>query len=433
MKKILSFVIFSSIINVCFTFAQVNNVRTINIEDAVSLALENNISLQRNKISLDALEKANKYSWNSVSPSLNVSGSYNNALETQKQSMAISASVGIKLSPSVYTSIQTAKLNYEQGLISYEDAARTVEMNVRNSYYQILYAKENILLYQRNLDTAKKRYELNLDKYNKGQLSELDLLSAQYSYESIIPSLESLQISFENSVSTFKQILGIAQNEQIEFIGNLDDYLGEFDFQLAENLDEIPSVKLLNSKLESAKNQLLATRFSAYGPSINLSYNYGLSESTEQGVSTGWNTSQNTIGLSVSIPLDGYLPWSSGALSVSSQKGTIEDLKLQLEDKKTSLSIEIQNSAKKIMQAQSQLEIMQKNVDLAQKKYDMTQTAYNHGSKDFLTLQSAEDSLLDAKIKLMSQKITLINEVLSLENTLGVPFGFLMGNNPQEK
>lgn len=432
MKKILSFVIFSSIINVCFTFAQVNNVRTINIEDAVSLALENNISLQRNKISLDALEKANKYSWNSVSPSLNVSGSYNNALETQKQSMAISASVGIKLSPSVYTSIQTAKLNYEQGLISYEDAARTVDMNVRNSYYQILYAKENILLYQRNLDTAKKRYELNLDKYNKGQLSELDLLSAQYSYESIIPSLESLQISFENSVSTFKQILGIAQNEQIEFIGNLDDYLGEFDFQLAENLDESPSVKLLNSKLESAKNQLLATRFSAYGPSINLSYNYGLSDVVTQGVGTGWNTSQQ-IGLSVSIPLDGYLPWSSGALSVSSQKGTIEDLKLQLEDKKTSLSIEIQNSAKKIMQAQSQLEIMQKNVDLAQKKYDMTQTAYNHGSKDFLTLQSAEDSLLDAKIKLMSQKITLINEVLSLENTLGVPFGFLMGNNPQEK
>ena len=430
MKKILSFVIFSYIINVCFTFAQVNNVRTINIEDAVSLALENNISLQRNKISLDALEKANKYSWNSVSPSLKVSGSYNNASETQKQSMAISASVGIELSPSVYTSIQTAKLNYEQGLISYEDAARTVEKNVRNSYYQILYEKENILLYQRNLDTAKKRYELNL--YNKGQLSELDLLSAQYSYESIIPSLESLQISFENSVSTFKQILGIAQNEQIEFIGNLDDYLGEFDFQLAENLDEIPSVKLLNSKLESAKNQLLATRFSAYGPSINLSYNYGLGDVVTQGVGTGWNTSQQ-ISLSVSIPLDGYLPWSSGALSVSSQKGTIEDLKLQLEDKKTSLSIEIQNSAKKIMQAQSQLEIMQKNVDLAQKKYDMTQTAYNHGSKDFLTLQSAEDSLLDAKIKLMSQKITLINEVLSLENTLGVPFGFLMGNNPQEK
>lgn len=77
--------------------------------------------------------------------------------------------------------------------------------------------------------------------------------------------------------------------------------------------------------------------------------------------------------------------------------------------------------------------LCKKNVDLAQKKYDMTQTAYNHGSKDFLTLQSAEDSLLDAKIKLMSQKITLINEVLSLENTLGVPFGFLMGNNPQEK
>lgn len=56
----------------------------------------------------------------------------------------------------------------------------------------------------------------------------------------------------------------------------------------------------------------------------------------------------------------------------------------------------------------------------------MTQTAYNHGSKDFLTLQNAADSLMNAKISLMSQKITLLNTVLSLENTLGLPFGTLM-------
>ena len=56
----------------------------------------------------------------------------------------------------------------------------------------------------------------------------------------------------------------------------------------------------------------------------------------------------------------------------------------------------------------------------------MTQTAYSHGSKDFLTLQDSANSLLNAKISLMSQKITLLNAVLSLENTLGIPFGTLM-------
>lgn len=417
-----------------FCFSQAPEIQNLNIQDAVALALENNISIKRNKSSLETLERANKYSWNSAAPSLNASGNFNLPLDSEKidnWTIGASVSVSMRLSPSVYTSVQSAKLNYEQGSISYDEAVKTVELNVRSSYYQILYSKENLLLLERNLETAKKRYELNLEKYNKGQLSEYDLLSAQYSYESLIPSIESSQISLENNISTFKQILGISQDVQIELEGSLDDFFGTFDFQFNNDENEIPSIKMLNSKIESAKNQLLATRFSAYGPNISLSYSYGKNNSQAMGGGRSWSDSGNSIGVSISVPLDGFLPWSSGALSVANQKANLHDLELQLEDKKTSINIEIQNNVKKILQAQSQLETIQKNVELAQKKYDLTQAAYNHGSKDFLTLQSAEDSLMDAKIKLMSQKLTLINAVLSLENLLGLPFGTLMDNAKQ--
>lgn len=427
----------SAVLIFCFSFfcfSQTNQNQTLNVQDAVALALENNISIKRSKGSLETLERANKYSWNSVSPSVNASGNFNLPLDSEKidnYAFGASVSVSMRLSPSVYTSVKNAKFNYEQGLISYDEAVKSVELNVRSSYYQILYAKENFSLLERNLETAKTRYELNLEKYNKGQLSEYDLLSAQYSYESLIPTLESSQISLENSFSTFKQILGIPQDVKIELEGSLDDFLGAFNFQLDNDENAIPSIKLLNSKIESAKNQLLATRFSAYGPSVSLSYSYGKTNSAGFGGERAWNDTGNSLGISVSIPLDGFLPWSSGALSVANQKANLQDLELQLEDKKTSVNIEIQNDAKKILQAQSQLETIQKNVELAQKKYDLTQTAYNHGSKDFLTLQSAEDSLMDAKIKLMSQKLTLINAVLSLENLLGLPFGTLMGGEKQ--
>ena len=138
-----------------------------------------------------------------------------------------------------------------------------------------------------------------------------------------------------------------------------------------------------------------------------------------------WSTTGNALGVSVSIPLDGYLPWSTGALSVAAQKATLKDLQLQLENQKTTAEISIQNSAKSIMQAQSQLDLRKKNVELAQKTYDMTLNAYNHGSRDLLTLQNAADSLMSAKINLMQQKFTLISAVLDLENTLGIPFGTL--------
>ena len=405
-----------------FCFAQQNETKIITVDDAVSLALENNISIKRNQISLKTLERKNKYSWNSVSPSINASVNYNQPLgeNIDKNSVSASGSVSIRLSPSVYTSIQSAKINYEMGKISYEQAVKSVELEVRNAFYQMLYAKENLSLLERNLETAKQRYNLNREKYQKGQLSELDLLSAQYSYESLIPNIEASQINMENNMSTFKQMLGLDQTEKIELSGSLDDFLSSFDFTLSFDINEIPSIKNLNFQIESAENQLLATRFSAYGPSANLGFSAG---KDLKNIDSDFSFS---LSAGVSIPLDGFLPWSSGALSVANQKSSLEDLKLQLENQKTTIEIQIQNNSKKIMQAQSQLELLEKNVELAQKKYDMTQTAYNHGSKDFLTLQNAADSLMNAKISLMSQKITLLNTVLSLENTLGLPFGTLM-------
>ena len=121
--------------------------------------------------------------------------------------------------------------------------------------------------------------------------------------------------------------------------------------------------------------------------------------------------------------MDGYLPWSSGALDVASQKESLEELKLKLEDEKTSAAISVHNSYNTILQAQSQLETLKKNVELMQRSFDMTRIAYNNGSKDLLTLQTAEDNLLTAKTSLQQQEFTLISNVLSLESTLGVPFG----------
>ena len=354
---------FSAVLFFCgFCFAQEKETKVITVEDAVSLALENNISIKRNQITLETLELKNKYSWNSVSPSISASANYNQPLGNGKNdnySLNASGSVSIRLSPSVYTSIQSAKLNYEMGKISYEQAVKSVELEVRNAFYQMLYAKENLSLLERNLETAKQRYNLNLEKYQKGQLSELDLLSAQYSYESLIPNIEASQITMENNMSTFKQLLGLNQTESIELSGSLDDFLSSFDFTLSFDINEIPSMKNLNYQIESAKNQLLATRFSAYGPSLSFGFSAGKDLKNTD--------SDFTFSLSagVSIPLDGFLPWSSGALSIANQKATLEDLKLQLENQKTTLEIQIQNSTKKIMQAQSQLELLEKNVDLA--------------------------------------------------------------------
>ena len=424
MKKVFLLTIFFSLV-LSFGFS-LEDVKKLTIEDAVILAADNNISLQRQRISLNTLEKKKNNSWNGISPSVSASGSASIPLEDGDISYNFSGSVSISLTPSLFTAIKTAKLNYENGITSYENAVRTIEVNVRKVFCSLLYTKENISLQQRKLETAKSLYESNLAKYNRGQLSELDLLNSQYNYESVIPTLQSLQNNYENSIATFKQTLGLSQDVQIELVGNIEDYLNIGKIEINKSIEEVPAVKTILANIELAKTSLLATRFSAWGPSLSASYSYGKAGTT---ASSDLRTTGNSISLSLRIPLDGFLPWSNGALSIANQKANLQDLELQLKEKKESVALEIQNNIKNIEQAQAQLKVLESNVQLAQKRYNMTLTAYNHGSKDLLTLQNASDALMTARDNLNSQKIKIFSAILDLENTLGVPFGTLGKEN----
>ena len=402
------------------------DVRQLTIDDAVILAADNNLSLKRNQLALNQLELKDKYSWNSVSPSIGASAQFGNGLQENSTSLSISGNVSFRLTPALYSSIKSAKLNYENGITSYETAVKTVEKNVRQIFYSLIYSKENLSLLNRNLETAKQRYDLSQEKFSRGQLSELDLLTTQMNYESLKPSYESAEIAYENSIANFKQLLGINQNEQIELIGNLDEMMNVSINQdlLEYNIEELPTVKEIKSKIELAKTNLLATKFSAWGPSISLGYNASKAGQDMTG-EFAWADFKQSVSVGVSIPLDGYLPWSNGSLSVSAQKSNLEDLNLQLENEKTTVELTIKKYIKEINQAKSQLSSLQNNVTLAQKTYDMTLNAYNYGSRDLLTLQNAADSLLKSKNQLQSQVYNLICKIMDLEFTLGLPLGAL--------
>ena len=407
-------------------------VRKITVDDAVILAADNNITLKKERISLDLLKKQKNSSWNSISPTISIGASgrgsigsgTNEAWSSGKQkssdpAFSATASLNLNLSPAVIIAVQNAKLSYEAGEISYEAYVRSVELSVRKSFYSLLYSKENIAVQESALASAKQTYESNLAKYKQGRLSELDLLNAQYNYELKIPKLESLKQSYEISLDSFKQVLGLKLTEELELTGNLESAAKVVinEKAIMTNLDEIPDVKKAKLSLDSAKLSLASQRYTAWGPTFSAGMT-ATESITSKTLSVDYN-------FGVSLPLDGYLPWSSRALNVASQKTNYEKQKLTFEDTKTSAAIKIRSSYNTILQAQAQLDMYEKNVALMQRAYEMSLSAYNAGSKDLLVLQTAADNLANAKNNLQNQRFAIISAILELENTLGVPFGTL--------
>ena len=409
---------------------------TLSIDEAVKMALEKNTSVLREQIKLEASERTKKHSWNSISPTAEVSGGpsfpdgIGGSSKPSDYTANVKGTISFSFSPNLFTSIQSAKLAYQQEKMTYEQTCSTIELNVRKAYYGLLYAQENITLQRRNLQTAKEQYEQNLAKYNQGRMSELDVLSAEANYKAKQPDVESAYVTFLNDLEAFIQLIGMEKSYYIEFTGSLNDVNVDENFSLEGVTLTSPKVELLKKQIDSADVELLSKRFSAYAPTIKATWEHS-NAYTSPGAATqsapeGWKNT-GKFSLTATIPLDGYLPWSVRADNVAKAKDTIADLELQLADAEKTLKVNTDSGIRKIRQSQSSVKAKRTNVELAERTYEMTLQAYNRGTKDLLSLQTASDKVLAAQASLKSEQRNLINAVLELENTIGVPYGTLLG------
>lgn len=428
-KRLFSYSIFFLFLNLIYA----QETKTLSVEDAVSLAKENNVSVQSAQITLDAAKRANAHSWNSISPTASVGATASVPVDALSDndsnytaSYGINATVSLNLSANLYTTMNSARIAYESGKLTFDQAVKSVELSVRQAFYGLLYEKENITLQERNLEIAKTQYNNNLAKYNQGRLSEIDVLSAEVNYKSKIPTVESARTTYQNDLDSFKQTLGLMIDDKIELKGSLDELINLNSIELDVTKLQSPAVQQLEYKVQSAKNAVLDKRFSAFAPSISATFKWADSSWYVGYDGTAPDPSKSaSLSLSASIPLDGVLPWSSRNDAIDSAKDTVKELELQLDNEKKNFKRTVDSSLRSIKQSQEAIKYKQANVKLAQRTYDMTSEAYNRGTKDLLTLQNANTSLLNAEVSLKSEVLTLIKTILNLENTAGIPFGTL--------
>ncbi len=398
----------------------------LTVDQAVDLAIQGNLSLKQSQLALDQAKRSRDYSWNSLVPSIRGSASYNNDLSSTaagSQSISLGLQASFALTPSIYTTIQNAVLSYQQQEITFDSAKRSVEMNVRKAYYSLLYQKSYISLLESEVTSSRNQYNTNQRKYNAGALARLDLLSAQYAYQNAQTNLATQQNAYANALNSFKQILGLPVDAEITLEGSLDSFLNLGPVSLEGIEVKSNTVAGLEKQLEMAEMSLLATRFSAYGPSLSagISYTYAGKDMNEG--EFVWGDNGPNLSVSASIPLDGFLPWSSGAQSIANQKETIENLNFQLENAKQNQLMNIQSYLNQIELERSNIALRQQSITIASQTYKLTQDAYNQGTKDILSLQSAQNSLLSARVNLQLEAYNMAVVVLNLEDALGLPYG----------
>lgn len=406
----------------------------ISEDQAVELALKENLSLQQSSIDLEMKERAAGSVWNRFLPDMyagaNLMRSESRMEDplygqfiTEPWYLSAFVNMELNLSASTASNILATRQEYEGGQIDYETAARALERDVRIQYNDLLITKETIGIYEQMVETALKNYERSKLNFELGNARKVDMLSYQVNYESQKPVLINAQNTFETKMLEFKRIIGLSSDDQVELQGSISQ-----DVRSAENAEALISRGLKNNlQLQSIRNGMevlkLRKREAALGtrtPQFGIRYQYidSLYDPADADWGDDWNDSASQLDLTLTLPLNGFIPNSEMNLQVKDLNDELKKMELLYKDATRQTGQAIQEMILNINMLVKTIEVHRLSIELARENYAITEKSYFEGAADYLQVQSAQDELNQAQINEKNAVLNYLSSRLYLDYML---------------
>ncbi|MDR1096472.1 MAG: TolC family protein [Spirochaetaceae bacterium] len=397
-------------------------VLSLDVDEAVRLALNNNLGLQRNALDLDEKQRAAGRSWNSLVPALGVSVAASRPApvigaipaEQDVWTPGVQLSASLTLSAATFENIKKARADYEAGALAFGQARQELELQTRKLFYQLILLDANRALAAQSLESAHARYEQSAALARAGQVSRLDELSARVDWENQKPTLRNAETACENALDSFKALLGIPGSQPLTLNGTLD-YAGAAGTDVTRG-ESFESAALLKS-IETLEITRRAAQTGAYAPSLRLSWNAAPVYRND-----AWTDNAGSFSVSFGLNIDNFLPWSAAKTQIDDLDSRIAAARIQLAESRQNRETRTAQYRRAIEKSAETIEALKLNVELAQTVCDLYEDAYRKGAADYQQLRDAGDSLLQAQNRVQQEQYNLIAAVLDMEKEQNTPF-----------
>ena len=417
------------------------------LEDCINYALEKNIQLQQDKISLQESEIDIKDARASLFPTLSFSTGHNVVNRPYQEQSATVSGTEIISSDSRTTyngsyslnaawtlwnggkrlnTLKQQKTNKAIAQLSVSETENTLQEQIAQLFIQILYADESISINKGTLEVCEATYKRGEELFKEGSISKADLaqLEAQVSNDKY--QVVSAESSLRDYKLQLKQLLELDGTEEMDLVLPQLEY--EDIMRLLPNQTDIyqtalsirPEIQSGKLSIENAKLGISAAK-AGYYPTISLSAssssmtNNASTNNWAQQMKYGWN---NMISINLSIPIFDNRQNKSNVQKARLQYNTSQ---LDLINKQKELYSTIEGLWLDALNAQQQYAAAETKVKSSQTSFDMVNEQFNLGMKNTVELLTEKNNLLSAKQELVQAKYMAI-----LSRTL---LNFYAGNN----
>lgn len=432
----------------------------ITLDEAIRIALSENIAVKVADKEIERSEYALKGSYASLFPTVDASTSYIRTLKKQVMYMDFDMSSWTGGSSSGEESetpaagggsgnggIEVGRWNtYSAGVsagmplvnaqlwksikISGQDVELAVEKarssrletvtQVKQAYYTVLLAKEAFNVYKEVYENALDNFNQTEMRYKVEKASELDYQRAKSTLQNAIPNVYDSESSVVLGLWQLKAVMGIDLDEDIDVAGSLAEYTEHMFRDIHENddvtLEGNSSLRQLAIQLEELSNTIKLQQYASL-PSLALSFSYSLNAMTNDFKFSEYQWSPySTVGLSLSVPIFAGGKRYNGVRQARAQ---YEEVKLQGENAERQLRIAIRQYLNQMETAMKNYDSAVAGVETARKAYDIAQKSYNLGRSTITELNSAQLALTQAQLAESQAVYNFIIAKSNLEQTIG--------------
>ncbi|MCL1959856.1 MAG: TolC family protein [Spirochaetes bacterium] len=440
-------------------------VMRLNLEESVDLAIKNNLSLETSRTNVATKKRASGTSWNQFIPSVQVGGSLvrdnqkstvsgmipvdlSNFFSTLPQGtlyavrpysaespqwhIAGTIQASLNLNLAMFENMKRLRIDYQGGLLSYEKAKAQLERDIRKAYHNILLIQENIAVLKGNITNAERQVQMAQANFNAGLVPELTLLQARVARENMRPAIDQAENGLKLSMAQFAMNLGLDYDTVFELApvtGNINFIpldVAEMISKAASGKPDIQELRHSMLMLESARK----AQIYSLTPSLTLSWNHTSAFTKDPwkdswfGGKDNWRKS-GSFTLSLGVRLHSLIPFSTDFQAVKNTEDQIKTATIGLAQMVYGTEIEIYNIILSLEKARISAEALAQTVNLAEQSYSLTERAYQAGLQDYFQVQSAQQSLHQARVQMLEQQFSYLNSLIDLEYSTGVPFGTL--------
>ena len=410
------------------------------MQDCIDYAMQNNITLQKARLSQQAAAEDVKGAKSALLPSVSASANQslgyrpwqntgnttvtNGMVNTKVDKTYLNGSYSLNAQRTAWNgnknrnNIKLTKHTERQAELETDVTANSIQERIAQLFVQILYLDESIKVSKASLETSTKNEERGKEMLEVGKMSKADLAQLTAQRASDEYTIVDAQAQMADYKLQLKQLLELTGDEAFDVaIPNTTDELALADIPALPSvyqqaLQSRPEIEKSRLNIESSDINVKVAK-AGWLPIVNMTA--GASTSTNSLSGSTWGdqvkTNVNTsAGLTVSIPI-----FDARQTRTSVNKAKIQQQQAQLDllDQQKTLYQTIEGYWQDANTNQQRFRVALTTVESEQLSYDLLEEKFNLGLTNIIELMNGKDKLLSAlQNKLQSKYQTILNQQL---------------------